>query len=103
MDLPRDSSEIKIALSCHACSGNGGIGTRRAVTGFASSGGGFTACTTCHGTGWIHKTPDKLSDTERARILGKLGIPSGLLESLPRTADGHPITIGSTVFVPNPD
>lgn len=74
MDLPRDSSEIKIALACPVCSGNGGIGTRRQATGFSGSSGSFDACTTCSGTGWIHKPADKLTASERQKLLSRLGI-----------------------------
>ncbi len=73
MDLPRDSSDLQIALACQVCNGNGGIGTRRAVTGFSQGGSaGFEPCDSCAGTGWQIKKPAELTAMQLARLVQRL-------------------------------
>lgn len=85
MDLPRDSSDIQIALSCPACNGNGGFGVRK--EGRTSSSFGkcpFDPCSTCSGTGWTLKRPADLSSME----LGRLSQRLPLLLELPNAPVG---------------
>ena len=82
MDLPRDSSDIQIALACQACNGNGGFGIRNEGRTAASQGKSpFTGCTTCNGSGWTLKRPADLNPKELARLHFKL--PQGVADSDP--------------------
>jgi len=73
MDLPRDSSDIQIAIACQVCNGNGGFGIRNEGRAAASLGKSpFTACSTCSGTGWILKRPADITATELTRLIHRL-------------------------------
>lgn len=75
MDLPRDSSDIQIALACQVCNGNGGIGPRTRVADAAGT-AGFQACSTCNGTGWQLKKPADLTAPQLARLVQRLPLKS---------------------------
>ena len=68
MDLPRDSSDLQLALACHACTGNGGHGLR----GSCNGGNTFQPCTTCNGTGWTLIRPADLTAMQLARLVQRL-------------------------------
>ena len=73
MDLPRDSSDIQIALVCQACNGNGGIGHRKPLRSQGRTiDASFDECATCNGTGWTHKHPTELTAMELARLVQRL-------------------------------
>jgi len=72
MDLPRSSTDLRIAVACPVCLGNGGFGSRT-----GDGGNPRQACTTCEGTGWNFKRPDQLTPTELSRLTSKLP-PSNL-------------------------
>jgi hypothetical protein len=73
MDLPRDSSDIQIALACQACNGNGGFGIRNEGRTAASQGKSpHQPCTSCSGSGWTLKRPADLTPAELARLLQRL-------------------------------
>lgn len=61
LDLPRSSTDLRIAVPCHSCNMLGKIAG--------------SSCVYCEGTGWNLKTPDRLSPTELERLRKKLPAP----------------------------
>jgi hypothetical protein len=75
MEPPRHSTDLAIALPCHACNGNGGFGMRRPDTGSGgrpSASANFAECSTCEGSGWQLKRPSELTPDQVKRLLSKL-------------------------------
>ena len=70
MELPRSSTDLRIAVCCAVCLGNGGFGSRS-----GDGGNPRQACTTCEGTGWKLKNPHQLTPTELSRLTSKLPTP----------------------------
>jgi hypothetical protein len=61
LELPRSSTDLRIAVPCHSCSMMGKIAG--------------SSCDYCGGTGWILKSPDRLSPVELERLRNKLPEP----------------------------
>ena len=61
LDLPRSSTDLRIAVPCPSCNMLGKIAG--------------SACDYCGGTGWNLKNPDRLSPTELERLRKKLPQP----------------------------
>lgn len=72
MDLPRDSSDIQIAIACPICNGNGGIGPRTRLRNPDGTSTNFSPCDSCNGSGWQLKRPSELTAMQLARIVPKL-------------------------------
>jgi hypothetical protein len=70
MDLPRSSTDQRLALACPICNGSGGFGSRT-----RDGGNPHLDCRHCAGTGWILKRLPELTATECQRLLAKLPAP----------------------------
>lgn len=71
MELPRSSSDIRVATACSTCSGNGGFGPRRSISdqnGRAS----FQPCSSCEGSGWKLTALPEVKPAMAERIRSKL-------------------------------
>lgn len=88
MDLPLSSTDLRIAVTCRVCSGNGGFGMRKADSGSGgrpAASANFQPCDTCDGTGWELKKPGELTEQQQKRLLSKLPDPPATPATPPAT------------------
>lgn len=62
---PKSHKDICIGVACIICNGASTYGSRR---------GEPAECQDCAGTGWMLKPVNKLSETERQRLLDAMGV-----------------------------